>query len=82
MLSWGALLDGYVQERNTPLSRSINNGRMEVVKLLLARPNVDINKANTVRERGGAGEERKNREGRQAGCTLGDAAEGGSPHTH
>jgi ankyrin repeat protein len=47
-----------VQGGRTPLYMACYKGRMEVVKLLLARPNVDINKANTVRGRGGAGRER------------------------
>ena len=71
-----------MQDGWTPLLRACDNGRMEVVKLLLAHPGVDINKADMVRGRGGAGRERGCREGRHAVCTLGDAAEGGSPHTH
>jgi hypothetical protein len=50
MLSWGALLGGYVQYGYTPLYIACNNGHMEVVKLLLAHPGVDINKADKVRE--------------------------------
>jgi hypothetical protein len=56
MLSWGALLGGYVQDGWTPLYMACNKGRMEVVKLLLAHPGVDINKT-TVRGRGGVGRE-------------------------
>jgi hypothetical protein len=82
MLSWDALLGVYAQNGYTPLCMACCQGRVTVVKLLLAHPGVDINKADKVRERGGAGRERESREGRQAGCTLGDAAEGGSPHTH
>jgi hypothetical protein len=61
---------------------TVTGDHKEVVKLLLAHPGVDINKMGWVRGRGGAGRERGCREGREAGCTLGDAAEGGSPHTH
>jgi ankyrin repeat protein len=54
MLSWGALLGGYVQDGHTPLfvacDDACNWGRMEVVKLLLAHPNVDVNQENLVRE--------------------------------
>jgi hypothetical protein len=57
MLSWGALLGGYVQDGSTPLWAACDKGRMEVVKLLLAHPDVDINKADTVRGRGGVGRE-------------------------
>jgi hypothetical protein len=64
MLSWGALLGGYVQCGWTPLYMACFNGHMEVVKLLLAHPGVDINKADKVRGRGGAGRERGCREGR------------------
>jgi ankyrin repeat protein len=53
-----------VQDGETPLLRACYNGRMEGVKLLLAHPGVDINKADTVRGRGGAGRERGCREGR------------------
>jgi hypothetical protein len=63
MLSWGALLGGYVQFGQTPLWVACYEGRMEVVKLLLAHPGVDINKANEVRGRGGVGRERECREG-------------------
>ena len=55
-----------MQGGRTPLYMACYKGRMEVVKLLLARPNVDINTANTVRGRGGAGRERV-----QGGCRLG-----------
>jgi hypothetical protein len=58
MLSWGALLGGYVQDGQTPLYTACDGGYMEVVKLLLAHPGVDINKADRVRGRGGAGRER------------------------
>jgi ankyrin repeat protein len=80
MLSWGALLGGYVQYGWTPLLRACDNGHMEVVKLLLAHPGVDINTANKVRGRGGAGREDAARAG--WGTHHDDAAEGGSPHTH
>jgi ankyrin repeat protein len=59
MLSWGALLGGYVQNGRTPLLWACYNGHMEVVKLLLAHPGVDINKTNKVRGRGGAGRAEK-----------------------
>jgi hypothetical protein len=48
MLSWGALLGGYVQFGETPLCMACQNGHKEVVKLLLAR-NVDVNYADEVR---------------------------------
>jgi hypothetical protein len=64
MLSWGALLGGYVQDGSTPLDAACFKGRTKVVKLLLAHPGVDINKADEVRGRGGAGRERGCREGR------------------
>jgi hypothetical protein len=66
MLSWGALLGGYVQGGRTPLYIACYNDHKEVVKLLLAHPGVDINKANKVRGRGGVGRERV-----QGGCRLG-----------
>ena len=53
-----------MQDGETPLWWACCEGRMEVVNLLLAHPGVDINKANKVRERGGAGRERGCREGR------------------
>jgi hypothetical protein len=54
----------------TPLNTACDGGHKEVVKLLLAHPGVDINKADKVRGRGGAGRERV--QGRQrTGCTLG-----------
>ena len=74
-------MGGYVQDGWTPLYMACFNEHMEVVKLLLAHPGVDINKTR-VRGRGGAGRERGCREGREAGCTLGDAVEGSSSHTH
>ena len=43
-------MGGYVQDGSTPLWAACDNGRMEVVKLLLAHPGVDINKADKVRE--------------------------------
>jgi hypothetical protein len=63
MLSWGALLGGYVQNgwrcrMDTPLWVACYEGRTEVVKLLLAHPRVDINKTAEVQGRGGAGRER------------------------
>jgi hypothetical protein len=64
MLSWGALLGGYVQYGHTPLYAACNNDHKEVVKLLLAHPGVDINKTGWVRGRGGVGRERGCREGR------------------
>jgi hypothetical protein len=64
MLSLGALLGGYVQNGETPLWMACHKGHMEVVKLLLAHPGVDINNANMVRGRGGADSERGCREGR------------------
>ena len=75
-------MGGYVQYGRTPLWWACFNDHMEVVKLLLARVDVDINKADNVRGREGVGRERGCREDREAGCTLGDAVEGGSPHTH
>ena len=54
MLSWGALLGGYVQHGWTPLYMACCLVGMEVVKLLLAHPGMDINKT-TVRGRGGVG---------------------------
>ena len=71
-----------MQNGYTPLFIACANDHKEVVKLLLAHPGVDINKTEEVRGRGGVGRERGCREGREAGCTLGDAEEGGSPHTH
>jgi ankyrin repeat protein len=58
MLSWGALLGGCLQGGGTPLFMACLKGHMEVVKLLLAHPGVDINKAAEVRGRGGAVRER------------------------
>jgi ankyrin repeat protein len=80
MLSWGALLGGYMQDGWTPLFIACANDHKEVVKLLLAHPGVDINKTNKVRGREGVGRERGCREDREAGCTLGDAVEGVAPH--
>jgi hypothetical protein len=57
MLSWGALLGGYVQDGDTPLYTACDNEGHKEVKLLLAHPGVDINKTNEVRGRGGAGRE-------------------------
>jgi hypothetical protein len=64
MLAWGALLGGCVQDGCTPLYAACDKGHMEVVKLLLARVDVDINKEDKVRGRGGVGRERECREGR------------------
>jgi hypothetical protein len=64
------------------LFKASKEGDVEAVRKLLAHSDVDVNKTDKVRGRGGAGRERGCREGREAGCTLGDAAEGGSPHTH
>jgi hypothetical protein len=67
-------LGGYVQYGRTPLYAACDilvggppchGGHKEVVKLLLAHPGVDINKATKVRGRGGAGRERG--QGGQAG---------------
>jgi hypothetical protein len=44
---------GYVQCERTPLWWACDCGNIEVVKLLLAHPDVDINKADDVRGRGG-----------------------------
>ena len=52
-------MGGYVQNGRTPLLWACYNGHMEVVKLLLAHPDVDINKTNKVRGRGGAGRAEK-----------------------
>jgi hypothetical protein len=59
-------LGGYVQDGHTPLYNACYEGHVEEVKLLLARVDVDINTANTVRGKGGVGRERV-----QGGCRLG-----------
>ena len=45
-------MGGYVQCGETPLYMASMQGHVEVVKLLLAHPGVDINKAENVRGRG------------------------------
>jgi ankyrin repeat protein len=57
MLSWGALLGVYAQDGWTPLLIACQNSHVEVVKLLLAHPDVLVNQANEVRGRGGASRE-------------------------
>jgi ankyrin repeat protein len=73
-------MHGYVQSGRAPLNWACYKGHMEVVKLLLAHVDVDINKANNVRGRGGAGRERVHG-GQRSWVHAGEAAEGGSPHT-
>ena len=80
MLSWGALLGGYAQDGRTPLYMACYEGHMEVVKLLLAHSDVNVNTVNQVRRRGGAGREREGME--ELGAHQRAAVEGGSPHTH
>jgi hypothetical protein len=60
----GCTVGGWVQYGRTPLFMACFYNHMEVMKLLLAHPGVDINKADKVRGRGGAGRERGCREGR------------------
>jgi hypothetical protein len=57
MLSWGALLGVYAQGGATPLYIACQQGHVEVVKLLLAHPDVLVNQAKEVRGRGGASRE-------------------------
>ena len=52
MLSWGALLGVYAQGGWAPLLIACQNGYVEVVKLLLAHPDVLVNQAEKVRRRG------------------------------
>jgi ankyrin repeat protein len=59
MLSWGAMLGRYVQRGDTPLYRACYTGHVEVVELLLAHSDVNVNTSIEVRGRGRAGRERK-----------------------
>jgi hypothetical protein len=51
------------------LHEASERGDEEAVRLLLAHSDVNVNKTNEVRRRGGVGRER-GMEGREAGCTL------------